>query len=255
MQRDQRVGRARLGVGELGPLHGANRWPNWSAVKCAASARRDDSGGRRGALGRVPQPGDPRHPVVVAVPQRAEHAARGEHPGDLRQRAGQVEPVQRLRAEHRVHRPVGQRDRLRRAAEGAHRRQPGGAVRRASPRPAPPRSRRRRARRAARSACRSPRRGRARAARRCPGPSGATHHAHRVRRVVRPVLGVRGGRRAERRSAPGPLARSRSHDSTPSVPLPPSSDHGASQITGRAPRRRWRGRERNRCARAPRLGR
>ena len=44
-QRDERVGRARLGVRESARSAGANLIPSWPAVKCAASARRDDSVG------------------------------------------------------------------------------------------------------------------------------------------------------------------------------------------------------------------
>jgi hypothetical protein len=62
------------------------------------------------ALAHLGQPGDPADPVVVHVPQAGEHAARPEHPGDLRQRAVHVKPVHGLASQHGVQARIGQRD-------------------------------------------------------------------------------------------------------------------------------------------------
>jgi hypothetical protein len=79
-------------------------------ARAVAPAQQRDAGP---ALADRGQFGDPVHPVVVHVPQSGEDPAGGEHPGDLRHRAVQVEPVHGLTGQHRVHAGVGQRQLLR----------------------------------------------------------------------------------------------------------------------------------------------
>ena len=76
------------------------------------------------APGDPVQPGNPVDPVVVGVPQAGEHAAGRQHPGDLRHRAVQVEPVRRLAGQHGVDGLVRQRYRLRPARRRGHAGQP-----------------------------------------------------------------------------------------------------------------------------------
>ena len=73
------------------------------------------------ALADLSQRRDPAGPVIVDVPQRGEHTARGEHPGDLGYGPVQVEPVQGLADQDGVDAGVGQRDLFRAAGQGSHR--------------------------------------------------------------------------------------------------------------------------------------
>jgi len=121
----QRVGGARLPVLELADLArteeiGAFREQAFLAGVnvTVAPAQQRDAGVALADLGQV---GDPAHPVVVDVPQSGEHAAGGEHPGDLGQRAIQVEPVHGLSGDDGVRAAVRHRDLLRAARPGLHR--------------------------------------------------------------------------------------------------------------------------------------
>ena len=173
-----------------------------------AEGRRLDVAEERGAdqvVGRVgvlllvaehvAQPLHPGDPLVALVPHQRDLAARPQHPGDLRQRALEVEPVEGLRTDDDVDRAGGQRDLLRDRAGGRARPEAGRPGAGASPRAGPSRAPGGRAPPGRRSA------GRCR--RRAPGPAPGC----RRRASGRPPAGSRDGpgrRRPPRTRTTGP---------------------------------------------------
>ena len=138
---DQGLGRAPLGVRELGALR---RRKQTAARSGPLGVRRPGPAGHsaRGIVG-------PRPPSCSPATQSTRssslfHSPPSTPPGtSTRAISGSarvhVEPVHRLAAQHRVDRPVRQRDVLCRPAQQPRRRQPAAQLGAASPRQAPPR--------------------------------------------------------------------------------------------------------------------
>ena len=114
--------RERHRVREAPPTVGRERRVPLDLLEAQLAGSRDDVGGP------VEQPievGDPGHRPVAQVPDEPEHAARAQDARDLGARRPRLEPVERLRDEHRVGARIGERDRLGRARQRLDVREPG----------------------------------------------------------------------------------------------------------------------------------